>query len=648
MDYYDQNNYQNSNNEQLLFETESESEFDEFEHHLSQYENKCDEELFNEDESLMFHDGDRSEEEDDSSHQISLATSFCKNTQEQNEDFLEDKFSGDLLLEQFSEDKFIKCKYSEDFYCEQQLIEANKQLSESEDDHCENKQLIEERSSEDELMIEKRKQHFIEFISTIPKVCTPSVCGTMTQRSDYSVNNYRTENRNHPLDRLTEANEDSIFENDIDNIITSTQKANSTDHDLQQANFDWSIDQLATLKPVDISFNERRFLRFKSFESDQLTQEKLIKENDLFFSQETIAPSPIKNRVFKNVGLNDSKLIYGSKIFNNERTSSSNVTDQIFDDNRMSSANNVPNDKIINGIYKDSGNYSEDDQETIINLNKKFDDQFEFSFIEHSDNRLSKIEFDSEIEHTQISPLEKNNKSFVRPSNKATLKLDFEPNSILQQTSTPCTSMFKLKEFKTNFNQFNQNIVQNDSEERTKNQQNNSDRLPLQQRSSIKQKKRLFHNLTDSSNFYASSTSSSTSASNDTNNSTNSSQSITKDEDEGIDQSSKEVTFGSNDSFLMSVCDNNSLTPRPKKSRSSVLKSFAERLNEIELLNDENRSNSINTNLTTDSQNSRWHNLTDSNCFMIKNFNNFNFNNSDSGCYFSNASNGSSGVEIKK
>lgn len=653
-----------SNKEQPLFESdESESEFDAFEHHLSQYEHR-ERELFSDEDEQMEHDGDRSatdDDDDDEDHnQISLATSFCKNVQEQNEDFLDGKFNGDQLLEPFSEDKFIKCKYSEDFYVEQQAAVGRPTMfSEPEDatgelfnsDQClgtEPDKLLEERSSEDERVIESRKRHFLEFISTIPKVCTPSVCGMMQSSSGDRQQHTLTDHQPNQLN-----DEEILFEDDEHALVTSTQKDPHQSNGLHGPlgdRFNWSIDQMATLNPVEISINERRYRRFKEFESDQLTQEKLSRENELFFSQGTIAPSPSR-RVFKNIGLGEQSM--------HEKADG-----------------------------KDSGNYSADERqqrETMTNLRtaddqRHYEDEEEFSFMRHaSGKRISNIEFDGDFElddrrSTNTPDLRPDGNgrktmfsSFQLPSDRPAAsewtQLDFKPDrsNVLHQTSTPCT-LFKLKEF-------------NQPDERRQSATTTSGKMPLQERAnSVKQKRRLFHHhlsqneaghqpdsdvtegmlsigtsLSARRSNAGSSAIHSNSADSEVNISNNSSDhscsncsSLLPANDEGICQSSREVTFGSsNESSMMSVCDNNSLTPKLRRSRS-IAKSFAERLNELELFNDENKSN--NTNLNPEQQNnSRWmHNLTDSNCFMIKNLN-VHLNNSDSGCYMSSgsASNGS-------
>lgn len=688
MEYFEATNFSNqntTNKEQPLFESdESESEFDAFEHHLSQYDHK-DEELFSDEDEPMEHDGDRSATEDD--NQISLATSFCKNVQEQNEDFLDAKFNGDQLLDPFSEDKFIKCKYSEDFYVEQCTPRNGRQLfSESEEpgelfnsEQClgtEPDKQLEERSSEDERVIEKRKRHFLEFISTTRKVCTPSVCGMMQSPDERSPSTHQHHTLIDPNQLATEANEEILFEDDEHELITSTQKDNQSNvHGPLGDRFNWSIDQLATLNPVDISINERRYRRFKEFESDQFTQEKLSKENELFFSQGTIAPSPSR-RVFKNIGLGDQSMHEESM-----RTGS------MYEKSSMLSGSKRTGNEKVEG--KDSGNYSgEDQRQTMTNMRTAGQqyDEFEFSFMRQpSSKRISNIEFDGDFKMeqqrtTQTPNLRRDSDarktfSFHLPSDRPAANewthLDFKPASsnVLHQTSTPCT-LFKLKEF----DQFGQPEKAGcrpgeDAGQRSA----TSSKMPLQERAnSVKQKRRLFHHLssqndggrqdsdvtegmlsirlsssacrsnTGSSAIHSNCSNSEVNISNNSFNHSSSHCSSQQAGDEGICESSKEVTFGSsNESSLMSVCDNNSLTPKLRRSRS-IAKSFAERLDELELFNDENKS--INTNHPEHQSSTRYmHNLTDSNCFM-KNFNNFNvhLNNSDSGCYLSNASNGSS------
>lgn len=693
MEYFEEFNFNNpntTNKEQLLFESD-ESEFDAFEHHLSQYEHK-DEELFSDDEELMEHDGHRTDRSEDD-NQISLATSFCKNTQTLNDNFLDGvQFNGDQLLDPFSEDKFIKCKYSEDFFVEPTAASGRPLFSESESElfnseQCLNdKQHAEERSSEDERVIENRRRHYLEFISTIPKVCTPSVCGLMRSAGESPSNeqtlNEQPLNDQRVMNRLSEANEEILFEDDEHELVTSTQK----DPASQLADrFNWSIDQMATLNPVDISINERRYRRFKDFESDQHTQRMLSKENEAFFSQGTIAPSPTR-RVFKNIGLGDKSMHdVEERSLTNEKS--------------LMGERSVRKDESMRGkrptgekeTGKDSGNYSgEEQRETMTNVRKPTGDQFEFSFMRHHpcNKRISNIEFDCDFdpeEHVAETPNlcdDDEQKSFSfhlpeRPSEWANLdaNLDFKPASskVLQQTSTPCASLFKLKEFG------NQVDGRFGAPAGGRLDEQQSAIMPLQERTnSVKQKRRLFHHLSPQANQqdsdvtegmssirstggHRSNAASSTidtcsnsgfSVANLSNNSSSREHCLAG-SDEGICESSKEVTFGSsNESSLMSVCNNNSLTPKLRKSRDSrsITKSFAERLDELDLFNDENKNLSNASNAAADHQNStsRWmHNLTDSNCFMIKNFNNFNvhLNNSDSGCYMSNASNGSSGSD---
>lgn len=676
------NQYKRDQNS-LESDNESESEFDAFEHHLSQYEHN--KELFNNDEDEMMDCGSSIDKEDFlDEHHISLATSFCKNTQEQNEDFLEDKFNGDLLLENFSEDKFIRCKYSEDFCFEQQRqFEFNKQQNyESDEEQRYNHDANEhdkysEKSSEDDLAA--RKRHFLDFVCTIPKICTPSVCGTI-QPSNQLTDSFRLDlnspDNDNNLGKLTEANEEALFEDDESELnlsnhfnkynsfsnftIKNKVEENGEDNDYEQHKFDWSIDQLATLKPVNISINERKFLRFKDFEQDQLTQEKLSKENELFFSQETIAPSPTKHA---------STSSFFRQSDHKKQIDFSSIGKQ-FDRNSLQIK---LDDKVDN---KDSGNYfnSESDKEKSIR-NKELN-EFDLSFIEHSaSNRLSNIEFDYDLNNKMNTPSRRSSPKINHQIKTVEQWTNLDYNKI-HQTSTPCTSLFRPKSNK----EANEDYLNERKSEVGTKQASNS--LPLQERTdSLKQKKRLFHNLVldNFSTNNANQTFTCPSLLNNENKSLiNESKSVTSSSrtdftsitvdfnsnDEGICESSREVTFGSTDlnssatgndfcsnvsNESQSACNNCSLTPTFKKRRSSsIVKSFAERLNEIDLFNDENNdvNNSTNNMNKYSNDQNKCHNLTDSNCFVIKNFNNL-LNNSDSGCYLSN-SNSNSGFSLKK
>lgn len=155
--------------------------------------------------------------------QSSRAANPTNHVQEQNEDFLDARFNDDQL-DSFSENKFIKRKSSVDFYVEQ-CVSSNLHLFSEPDkpavelfinDQClgteSDKQLV-ERSSEDERVIESRKRHFIEFIHTIPKVCTPSACGIMQSSGERSPSSsHREQNILIDLNQLTEVQSNAVHD----------------------------------------------------------------------------------------------------------------------------------------------------------------------------------------------------------------------------------------------------------------------------------------------------------------------------------------------------------------------------------------------------------------------------------------------------
>lgn len=96
---------------------------------------------------------------------------------------------------------------------------------------------------------------FMNLLTGLPKVCTPSLCGL-----------YQTEN-----DREADVSE-------------------------EWKRFNWSIDQQAHLNPTPITLDEKNLQRLNQIESDKKIQATLAKECDQFFSQELIAPSPSNAR----------------------------------------------------------------------------------------------------------------------------------------------------------------------------------------------------------------------------------------------------------------------------------------------------------------------------------------------------------------
>jgi hypothetical protein len=101
---------------------------------------------------------------------------------------------------------------------------------------------------------ESRQSSYVAFMSTIPRLCSPTICGTA---------NYKT-----PKSK-------GLVENEGNSIDLS---------------FNWSIEQLALLNPCDFS-NYEDFMAFKQID-EQIVSKQLDEENEQFFSQNQIIPSP--------------------------------------------------------------------------------------------------------------------------------------------------------------------------------------------------------------------------------------------------------------------------------------------------------------------------------------------------------------------
>lgn len=199
---------------------------------------------------------------------LSLASSFCRYKEQRiaSDMFLDDKFDGDRFLdEHFSEDKFGPDKLSECGMFERHFRSDAATIDRTALDHV----LMDEpdaRSSEDERVVRERRCNYLQFLCSLPKTCSPSICGTLSQSSVGAKS-----------------------------ISLPTHSATASAND--GTTFDWSIDQLATLRPVDITYNERTHLRFNQFDEEHNTQEKLSKASQEFFSQERIVRSPTASGV---------------------------------------------------------------------------------------------------------------------------------------------------------------------------------------------------------------------------------------------------------------------------------------------------------------------------------------------------------------
>jgi hypothetical protein len=101
---------------------------------------------------------------------------------------------------------------------------------------------------------ESRQSSYVAFMSTIPRLCSPTICGTA---------NYKTPKHK------------GLVENEGNGIELS---------------FNWSIEQMAILNPCEFS-NYEDLMAFKQID-EQIVSKQLDEENDEFFSQNQIIPSP--------------------------------------------------------------------------------------------------------------------------------------------------------------------------------------------------------------------------------------------------------------------------------------------------------------------------------------------------------------------
>lgn len=103
-----------------------------------------------------------------------------------------------------------------------------------------------------------RRKNYIKFMSSLPRLCSPTICGTM---------NFLTRSQRKKLQPQQQQNEEEVFE--------------------------WSIDQIALLDPADFSNELDEIPLFNEIDKHDL-DELYKKENEEFFDQQIIVPSPNK------------------------------------------------------------------------------------------------------------------------------------------------------------------------------------------------------------------------------------------------------------------------------------------------------------------------------------------------------------------
>jgi hypothetical protein len=126
---------------------------------------------------------------------------------------------------------------------------------------------------------ESRQSSYVAFMSTIPRLCSPTICGTA---------NYKTPKRK----GLVENEGNGIEGNGIENngIEGNGIEDNGIEGNGIDLSFNWSIEQLALLNPCDFS-NYEDLMAFKQID-ELIVSKQLDEENQEFFSQNQIIPSP--------------------------------------------------------------------------------------------------------------------------------------------------------------------------------------------------------------------------------------------------------------------------------------------------------------------------------------------------------------------
>lgn len=119
-----------------------------------------------------------------------------------------------------------------------------------------------------------KKRALNEFLSSLPRVCSPTVCGLL-KKDDDPINN-------------DDEDEDMELARNCSIIDFDQIDSNALDDHFE---FNWSLEQIALLNPLDFS-NE-----FDHHHFDEMINQKFDEENEQFFKQDIIAPSPATNLI---------------------------------------------------------------------------------------------------------------------------------------------------------------------------------------------------------------------------------------------------------------------------------------------------------------------------------------------------------------
>ncbi|KAI2802952.1 hypothetical protein RDWZM_001170 [Blomia tropicalis] len=248
----------------------------------------------------------------------------------------------------------------------------------------------------------ERRDAFRQFISTLPRLCSPTICGI--------VNNFDQNNQN-----VTESISCNIEPMDI----TTLQQMETSQN---ESKFKWSIDEYAELYGGDFD-NVDELDRFHQYESEHFTHDL-----EKFFNQKSINPSPIQP--VKASSLLSSTSNWSRSDNQNENSSRSTGSFVRYIESLQST--------ISTSINEELENYSVDDKDTqSLSITPKKNSQKRTSFND-SDFVSMDISMSTPVvtNHSKQNPVLESNNIQTNYSKY----LDFSPISPIS-TRTPLSSL---------------------------------------------------------------------------------------------------------------------------------------------------------------------------------------------------------------
>lgn len=194
-------------------------------------------------------------------------------------------------------------------------------------------------------IVDQRLEKFLSMLECLPRLCSPTICGTLSMNATKNSTAGQTKSNRQMADQndkeasqlemTCEEESNSIIEMSVDNNHTPvrladnqfshTEQSDDIDESECQQNktFEWSIEQAATLFPTNITVDN---LTDNCYDVADLDLTWRTKENEEFFSQKTIAPSPcLENGINSVHGETPSR--YKSSLYNTSSDGTSDPSD---------------------------------------------------------------------------------------------------------------------------------------------------------------------------------------------------------------------------------------------------------------------------------------------------------------------------------